>query len=70
VGLRVGLVISIWAHLAGAVPNDCELLALSGTGFGGGGVDTAIIVQTASSVGGWRVCEILARPRVGPPSEV
>jgi hypothetical protein len=48
---------------------DSELVALSGTGFGDGGLDTALAVRTAPSFGGWRVCEILARPRVGPPSE-
>ena len=69
VGVRVGLVIAVWALVTEAVPPDCEVLTLSGTGFGGGGLDTAAIVQTASRFQNFRVCEILARPRIGPPSE-
>jgi hypothetical protein len=70
VGVRVGLVISVWAYLSERIPEDCELLALSGTGFGGGGLDTALVVRSAAKWKGWRVCEIIARPRIGPPSEL
>ena len=69
VGVRVGVVICVWAYLSERVPADCEALALSGTGFGGGGLDTALIVRTSSQWKGWRVCEIIARPRLGPPGE-
>jgi hypothetical protein len=69
VGVRVGLVIAVWARVTEAISSDCEVLTLSGTGFGGGGLDTATIVQTASRFRDFRVCEILARPRIGPPSE-
>jgi hypothetical protein len=69
VGVRVGLVIAVWGVVTEAIPPDCEVLTLSGTGFGGGGLDTATIVQTAPRFRDFRVCEILARPRIGPPSE-
>ena len=70
VGVRVGLVVTVWATLAAAVPSDCEVLALSGTGFGGGGLDTAMVVRTATSFRSYRICEVIARPRLGPPSEL
>ncbi len=69
IGVRVGLCITVAAHLEGAVPADAEVLALAGTGFGGGGADTAIIVQTAERWLDWRLVEVLARPRVSPPIE-
>ena len=69
VGVRVGLVITAWARQVGAIPADREVLALSGTGFGGGGLDTATVVRTAQRFRDFRVCEIVARPRIGPPSE-
>ncbi len=69
VGVRVGLCITVAAHLEGAVPADAEVIALAGTGFGGGGADTAIVVQTAERWSDWRLVEVLARPRVSPPIE-
>ena len=70
VGVRVGMVISVWAYLSERIGKDCELLALGGTGFGGGGLDTALVVRTAAKWKDWRLCEIIARPRIGPPSEL
>ncbi len=70
VATRVAFTIAIAAHLAGAVPAGVELASLAGTGFGGGGSDTALIVQSAASYREWRVLETLARPRVSPPSEL
>jgi hypothetical protein len=69
VGVRVGLCISVWAHLAGKVPADAEVIAVAGTGFGGGGADTAIVVRTAERWLDWRVVEVVARPRLSSPTE-
>jgi len=69
VGVRVAVTISIASVLADAVAAGTDVVALSGTGFGGGGADTALVVRTASRWRDWRVLELLARPRVGPPGE-
>ncbi len=70
VGIRVGLTISAWACLSKLVPPEAEVVAVSGTGFGGGGADTAIVVRTAPKFTEFRVMETLAKPRVGPPSKL
>jgi uncharacterized protein len=70
VGVRVALTICVAAHLEGVLPADAEVLALAGTGFGGGGADTAVVVRPARRWLGWRLLEVLARPRVSPPTEV
>ena len=36
---------------------------------GGGGIDTAVVVRPASRWSAWRVLDIVARPRLGPPGE-
>ena len=69
VGTRVALMASVWACHAGLVPPGVLALAIAGTGFGGGGADTAVVVRTAASWRDWRVLETLARPRESPPSE-
>jgi hypothetical protein len=69
VGTRVALMASVWACHAGLVPPGVEALAIAGTGFGGGGADTAVVVRTAAAWRDWRVLETLARPRESPPSE-
>jgi uncharacterized protein len=69
VGVRVTLCICVAAYLQGVVPPESELLALAGTGFGGGGADTAVVVRVAPRWPDWRLLEVLARPRVSPPSE-
>jgi uncharacterized protein len=69
VGVRVGVTVALAAMLAGAIEPGADVATLSGTGFGGGGADTALVVRTASRWRDWRVLEILARPRVGPPAE-
>ncbi len=69
VGTRVALMASVWACHAGLVPPGVEALAIAGTGFGGGGADTAVVVGTATSWRDWRVLETVARPRESPPSE-
>jgi hypothetical protein len=70
VGVRVGLTIATWARIHGDVPAGSDVIAVAGTGFGGGGADTAIVVRTAEAWKDFRVLETLARPRVSPPSEV
>jgi hypothetical protein len=69
VASRVALTVAVWAYLAGALAADREIVALAGTGFGGGGADTALVVRTAAVWRDWRVLETVARPRVSPPSE-
>lgn len=69
VGVRVAVTVSVAAHLTGALPTDKEVLALAGTGFGGGGADTAVVVRSAEHWTDWRLLEVLARPRVSPPTE-
>lgn len=69
VGVRVGVTVAMAAMMADELDPGAEVATLSGTGFGGGGADTALVVRTASRWRDWRVLEILARPRVGPPGE-
>jgi uncharacterized protein len=69
VGVRVALCICVAAYLERALPLESEVLALAGTGFGGGGADTAAVVRVAQRWPDWRLLEVLARPRVSPPSE-
>ena len=69
VGVRVAVTIAIAAFLAEEVTAGLDMIALAGTGFGGGGADTALVVRTAERWRDWRVLETLARPRVGPPGE-
>lgn len=68
VGVRVATTVSVWAYLIGGVKPDEEVISLAGTGFGGGGSDTALVVKSARRWQDWRVVETLARPRSGPPS--
>lgn len=70
VGVRVGLTVAIWATLAKSVPPDVDVITVTGTGFGGGGADTAVVVRTAKTFKEFRVMEVLAKPRVSPPSEL
>lgn len=70
VGVRVGMTIAAWACVSGAIPPGVDVIAVAGTGFGGGGADTAVVVRTAKNWSGFQVLEILAKPRVGPPSEL
>lgn len=69
VAVRVALTVAAWAVVDGAVPPGAEVLAIAGTGFGGGGADTAIVVRTAKAWRDFRVLETICRPRVSPPSE-
>jgi hypothetical protein len=68
VAVRVALTCAVWARINGDVPPGAEVLALAGTGFGGGGADTALVVRTAEAWKDFRVLETLIRPRVSPPS--
>ncbi len=69
IGLRVALTCCVAAQLRRQLAPGLDVLALAGTGFGGGGADTAIVVRTAAAWPDWRVLELIARPRVSPPSE-
>jgi uncharacterized protein len=69
VGVRVAMCICVAAHQEGALPLEGEVLAVAGTGFGGGGADTAVVVRAAQRWPDWRLLEVLARPRVSPPTE-
>jgi uncharacterized protein len=68
VAVRVALACAIWARLEEQVPVGADVVAIAGTGFGGGGADTAIIVRTASVWKNFRVLETILRPRESPPS--
>jgi len=70
VGVRVGLTIAVWACLSRAVPPGADVVSVAGTGFGGGGADTAVVVRTATVFKDFQVLELLCKPRVGPPSEM
>jgi len=69
VGVRVAVCCVVAAQLAGVVTAGEEVIALAGTGFGGGGADTAVVVRAAATWRDWRVLETIARPRESPPSE-
>lgn len=69
VGVRVAVCCVLAARLAGVVAPGEETIALAGTGFGGGGADTAVVVRAAAAWRDWRVLETIARPRESPPSE-
>jgi uncharacterized protein len=69
VAVRVALCCAVAAHLEGALPAGEEALALAGTGFGGGGADTALVVRPAAEWRDWRVLETIVRPRESPPAE-
>ncbi len=68
VAVRVALTCVVWARLEHLVPPDVDVIALAGTGFGGGGADTALVIRTAKYWKNFRVLETLIRPRVSPPS--
>jgi hypothetical protein len=69
VAVRVALCCAVTAYLEGALPAGEQALALAGTGFGGGGADTAIVVRPAAAWRDWRVLETIVRPRESPPAE-
>ena len=70
VGVRVALTVATWACIVKAVPTNSEVIAIAGTGFGGGGADTAVVVHTAERFKDFRVLETLCKPRFSPPSEL
>jgi len=70
VGVRVALTTTLWACASNALPPDRDVISIAGTGFGGGGADTAIVVRTAKRFKDFRVLETLCKPRVSPPSEL
>lgn len=68
VAVRVALTCAVWANINGDIPDDVDVMALAGTGFGGGGADTAIVVRTAKKWKDYRILETIIRPRESPPS--
>lgn len=68
VAVRVALACAIWARLERQIPVGKDVVAIAGTGFGGGGADTAIVVRTANVWKNFRVLETIIRPRESPPS--
>ncbi|MBI5489965.1 MAG: hypothetical protein HY905_21705 [Deltaproteobacteria bacterium] len=69
VAVRVAVCVALAAHLDGQLPAGEEAVALAGTGFGGGGADTALVLRPAATWRDWRVLETIARPRESPPGE-
>lgn len=41
VATRVAITVALWARIAGAIPAGEKVVSVAGTGFGGGGADTA-----------------------------
>jgi uncharacterized protein len=70
VGTRAALCCTVWAYLAKLLPPRKEVLALAGTGFGGGGADTALVVRTGAIWKEWRILETIVKPRESPPSKL
>lgn len=69
VAVRVALTCSVWARVNRCLPQgEVDVIAIAGTGFGGGGADTALVVRTNDHYKDFRVLETLVRPRVSPPS--
>ena len=69
VATRVAITVALWARIAGALPPGEEVVSVAGTGFGGGGADTALVIRAGETWRDWRVLETIVRPRVSPPSE-
>lgn len=71
-GFKTCLEVALIAAEAGAVPPGAEVIAVAGTGWLGGGADTALVVRPATvyggaflkNEGGLEVREILAMPRI------
>lgn len=69
VAVRVALTCSVWAKVVRYLPKgEVDVIAIAGTGFGGGGADAALVVRTNDQYKDFRVLETLVRPRVSPPS--
>ncbi|MEM3627112.1 MAG: pyruvate kinase alpha/beta domain-containing protein [Candidatus Bathyarchaeia archaeon] len=71
-GFKTAIEITLLAAEAGAIPTDEEVIAITGTGWLGGGADCAIIVRPSVLPDAWfmdvergiEVREIIAMPRV------
>lgn len=64
-GMKVCVEISAMAADAGLVRTDEEIIAMAGTGRGGGGSDTAVVLQSANAhnLFDTKIKEILCKPR-------
>lgn len=63
VGVRVCLNIATWAVLSGKIDRQQPMVALAGTGFAGGGSDTATVIRPGATFEEWNIEEILCLPR-------
>jgi hypothetical protein len=61
-GFRVCVVAAVVAVKAGLIPEGETIVSIAGTGFAGGGADTAIVIQAGSSPKTCSVREILGFP--------
>lgn len=68
VAVRVAITCAVWALINGDLPEGVEVISVAGTGFGGGGADTALVIRTGGSWRDFRVLETVVRPRESPPS--
>jgi len=68
VAVRVAVTCAVWALINGDLPEGVDAISLAGTGFGGGGADTALVVRTGATWRDFRVLETVVRPRESPPS--
>jgi hypothetical protein len=61
-GFRICVVATVVAVKAGLIPEGEKIVSIAGTGFAGGGADTAIVIQAGSSPKTCSVLEILGFP--------
>lgn len=62
-GFRVLVGVTVVAVNSGSVPEGATVLSIAGTGFAGGGADTAAVLRAGSGARGCLVKEILAFPQ-------
>ena len=55
--------IAVFAALSGKLDSSRKLLAIAGTGFAGGGADTAIVVRPGAKFEQWWIDEIVCMAR-------
>jgi uncharacterized protein len=71
-GMKVCVEIAAMAADAGLIPTGEEIISIAGTGAGGGGCDTAVVMTPANahSLFDTRINEILCKPRLSLVSNV
>ena len=63
-GFRVAVGVTVTSVKYGFVPKGELILSVAGTGFAGGGVDTAIIVEAHSAAKACWIKEIIGFPKL------